>query len=481
MKSKINIFYSLSICVLILIFAGCFKDKGNYELHEINQVNFVKNGSDTIKVNQFDTLKLATELSQSLQENIENLSFKWSVYLYNPPITGLIDEVISIEKDLNVQFGLRPDKYTLLYTVTDKNTGVSFFKKYYLEVSTTLSEGWLLVGENKEGKTDIDLLHPNGYTVKNLLSTANPRIKLPENIHTVRVLTTFFGGSQNIFILAKNDAIRVKYTDFTKVNSVKDWYIEKPSFYKPENYVYDQMGGNAFYIDNGKIFSNQVDFRFGAPVEEDHVFSNYVFSSQSGESAVLYDIKNKRFSKYANKIVSKFNNPVDAPFDMNNIGMDLIFAGKAPSNQYNYLMRDSLNNHFVYRIHFGGPIGKYPVNNAAKIMQATHAVFSGLYFHMYYAVGNEIYLLDIVNNISKLVYTLPQNEIITAFQMKQSFSSFVGFSDNNRTLAVGTYDGNDGKVYTFSIDNIGEFVNQTYTKLYSELDKPISLEYKNRK
>src|SRR5690606_41722590 len=162
-----------------------------------------------IKINQFDMLSVETLVEQSLAENNDNLSYKWSVYLLNAPITGLIDEVLADTKDLNMQFGLRPDTYTLLYTVTDNNTGVSSFKKYLLQVGSKLSEGWLLINQNASGESDVDLLHPEGYTIKNLLSTANPNLVIPKNLHSARVLTTFFGGSQDIFLLGESDAVRV--------------------------------------------------------------------------------------------------------------------------------------------------------------------------------------------------------------------------------------------------------------------------------
>src|SRR5690606_640476 len=104
-----------------------------------------------------------------------------------------------------------------------------------------------------------------------------------------------------------------------------------------------------------------------------------------------------------------------------------------------------------------------------------------LYFHAYYAVGNKLYLLDIANNKASVVYEFPSGEAITAMSLKQSTSQFVGFPDNNRTLAVGTYNGTKGRVYTFSIDNLGTFVGGAHTMMFDSLEKPITLQYKNRK
>lgn len=482
MKIITSIWSKIGILLFIILQISCYKDKGNYDLTEINKVSILKNGSDTIKINQFDMLSVETLVEQSLAEKNDNLSYKWSVYLLNAPITGLIDEVLADTKDLNMQFGLRPDTYTLLYTVTDNNTGVSSFKKYLLQVGSKLSEGWLLINQNAAGESDVDLLHPEGYTIKNLLSTANPNLVIPKNLHSARVLTTFFGGSQDIFLMGESDAVRVRYTDFTKINEGSDWFVELPNVRKPEEYVYDMVGSNAFYIDNGKIYSNQIDFRFGVPAIGDYKLSKYFLASQSSDAGVFYDEIAKQFVNYSNKQFVQFSNQENAPFDMRNVGLDVMFGGIAPLNQYSFLMKDNQQVPYVLRIHSAGlAVSKDKVDKAEKLLQATHAAFSGLYFHIYYSVGNELYLLDVSNNSSKLVYQFPSSEIITAMKIKQTRSSFVGFPDNNRTIAVGTYDGQEGRVYVFSIDNVGEFVDQTYTTVYEGLNKPISLEYKNRK
>lgn len=472
----------VGLLLALVVQMSCYKDKGNYDLTAINKITITASESDTLQINQFDTLVVRPVLQQSLEDGQDNLTYKWSVYLYNAPVTGVIDEILAETKDLEVQFGLRPDTYTLLYTVTDRNTGVSAFKKYLLQVGSTLSEGWLLISEKKSGQRDVDLLHPEGYIVPNLLSAANPGGEIPANLHTARVLTTFFGSSQDIYLLGENESLRVRYTDFTKMNAGSDWFVERPSLMKPQEYIYDMIGLNAFYIDNGHIYSNQIDFRFGVPIPGEYYFSKYFIAAQSSDAAILYDQLGKKFVRYSNKQFQRFADDPAAPFNMEDVGMDVLFGGPAPATQYSLLMKDNEDVPYVLRIHSGGQaVSKHKVDQAPQLLQATATAFSGLYYHIYYSVANKIYLLDVANNSAKLVYSFPNGTDVRALTLKQSRSSFVGFPDDNRTLAVGTYDGQEGKVYVFSIDNVGEFENQTYSQLYEGLNKPISLEYKNRK
>lgn len=479
-KGKLFLSFVFLYTMLFLL-VGCYKDIGNYKLKDINEITFSYGSGDTIQINQFDTLRVSPEFDQTINQSAEGLSFKWAVFLETPPVTGYVNEVLSEKRELNVQFGLSPQTYTLLLTVTDNNTGVSFFKKYRLLVNSTLSEGWLIVGEDNAGKTDIHLLHPNGKTIPNILSTANPGQDLPTYIQKVRVLTKFFGTSQDIYVLGKTDAIRVNYVNFTIVNRAADWFIEKQTVLKPQEYRYDMIGLNGFFVNNGRINSNQTDFRFGVPAFGDYYLSEYIFPAQSSDGAIVYDTIHKRFYNYTNKQFVDFSVVDGAPFNMNNVGMGIISAGPAPASQYNYLMRDDAGDFYVLRISYGSPVGKYPVGNAYKIKEARNFAFSSLYFHAYYSVGNEIYLLDIANNTSKLIYSFPSGEEITALRLKQTFSAFVSFSDNNRTLAVGTFNGTEGRAYTFAIDNLGEFEGGTYNLEYENLDKPVFLEYKNKK
>lgn len=479
MKKYINI---ISFLMIIVLIQACYKDKGNYDLTEINEISFQRNGSDTIKVNQFDSLKVETIIKQTLGDDNTDLSYKWSIFNFTPPITGGANEVLADTKNLKVICGLGPNTYTLLYTVTDNKTGVSAFKKYYLQVSSAFSEGWMMIGEKSTGTRDLHLLNPTtGQVVKDIYSTANPGTDLPTGAHTIRVLTTFFGGSQDIFILGKDDATRVFYTNFKKLNGLKDWYIEMPKTNKPQNIMYDMVGSNSMFMNNGMMYSNQVDTRFGTALPGEYDFSEYFLPAPSGERALVYDKLGKRFLTIQSKKIIEFANNPAAEINMNNVGMNVMFGGFAPTSQYNYLMKDASEIPYVLRVNFGGGVSKTKVDQAEDIMKASQMVFSGLYFHAYYAVDNKIYLLDIANNKSTLVYEFATGEKISALYLKQTVSQFVSYSDNNKTLAVGTFDGSKGKVYTFSIESVGRFANNTYTRVYDNLDKPITLQYKNRK
>src|SRR5690606_15991636 len=104
--NKMNIIISkwtkVGLLLALVLQISCYKDEGNYDLTEINKVTITASESDTLQINQFDTLVVRPVLQQSLEDNEDNLTYKWSVYLYSAPITGLIDEVLAETRDLEV-------------------------------------------------------------------------------------------------------------------------------------------------------------------------------------------------------------------------------------------------------------------------------------------------------------------------------------------------------------------------------------------
>lgn len=474
--------YILSLILLAgIAITGCYKDKGNYDLQEINKISMKSDARDTINVLQFDTAKMNPVVSQTMPIPETRLIYKWSAYLYSAPIGGSTAQTLSTQKNLNVPIGLKPDKYTLLYTVTDTETGVSYFKKFFMEVSSKLSEGWLMINEKADKSRDIDLLNANGTVVRDIYRTANSE-NLPDGAYSIKILATFFNSAQNIIILSEKDAVRVNYASFLKLQNAKDWFVSKPEQLHPENYAYNTFGSATFMVTNGSFYGGQVDLRFGAPLGGDHKISKFIYAPGSNDAGILYDTKNQRFLNYSNNAVFTFSIPANAAFNMNQIGKELIAAGKAPGDNFNYLMKDNgADAFYIYRVNNGGAAGLYNVSAAAELKNAKLFAFSGMYMHVYYAVGNNIYLLDIEKNSAKIIYTFPAGEEVTAMCLKQSHSTWVGYADNNRTLAVGTFNNNAGKVYTFSIDGLGGFTDHTFTKEYKGLEKPVFLEFKNRK
>ncbi|SEN55398.1 PKD-like family protein [bacterium A37T11] len=479
---KINIFYS-GIAAISLLVSSCYKDKGNYDLHPINVISASSVLGDTITVQQFDTLKVSTILTQTAKVSESTLQYRWSAFL--TPNGGTNYE-LGNEKDLKISVGLHPGNYILLYTVTDPNTQVSYYKEFQLYVNSKLSEGWLVLERKPDGTNDIAIVTPESNIIHDLYRTANTDL-LPKNTKSVRVLNANL--VQQIFAYGEKDAVQVDYASFSKINGLHDWFYQSqlPGYIQAHAYTKYAYGAFMVLADEFYVDINIPTFvtKYGAPIRGNWKISPFLFPKQFMGQCFVYDTKNQRFLSHENGFLNGFSNPDGAAFDMNNVGKELIYGGQSISGFYNCVMKDnSGRGRYVYRINTAGTIAaaeKYDVSDAINIADAQFFASSGLYLQIYYTVSNRIYLLDIPARKSRLVYTFSEEAQITAFKLKQAFGAFVLYPDNNRSICVATNENGEGKLYTFSITNTGDFYNQTYEHVYSGFNAIIDIDYKNRK
>ncbi|EEI89888.1 hypothetical protein HMPREF0765_4581 [Sphingobacterium spiritivorum ATCC 33300] len=480
----------LGICYLLI--AGCSKDKGNYDLVPINQISIDDQVTGTIPVFQYDNLKLTPRLEQTMAVDEDKLVYSWLAYAEANPKTSY---PISNTKNLDVKIELLPGNYIILYTVKDTQTGVLFFKEYKIAVSTRLSEGWMILEDISNGKQEISMINASDEVFHNLYQTANNGQSLPDNAHTIRVVNSGRGNAQRIFVLADNNAIEINYAGFKKIDEMKDWFFSMPSVVNVQNYSYGKLGAVAFVVNDSELYSLSLMsgedpiYKFGAPIKGDWKISPYIFPFTFGDYALLYDVKNQRFLAHSYASISSLSNPPGSAFDPGNVGKEMVFGGAGSSfgSYYNCLMKNNNENKFfVYTVDASAftdviAVEQYEVEDAAELQNASLFAFSGMFPHMYYAVNNKIYLLDIPAQKSRLAYSFPAGTEITAIKLKQSTSLVVDYPDDNKQFVAATYQGGEGKIYKFDISNTGDFEGDTYAKEYTGFKKIKYLEYKNKK
>lgn len=475
----------ICISAVCLYCTGCYKDKGNYDLHPINEVKLSSEGGDTIKIYQFDTLRIAAKIEQTLAGTTDNLSYKWKVFEY--PGGSVVNEVLGENKDLAAAIKVNPGKYTLLYTVRDNNTGVDFFKEYYMEVNSIYNEGWIVM-EDHGDLQDLSMITPSGNVLHNIYAIANNGAHLPEKSFSIKVLNTYL-SDQDIYIIGKNGGVMVDYVSFKMQSNYANWFFAPPDVIKPMSVFYNKLGVAGFLVNNNELyalpFSSGGARKFGAPYKGDYVISPISFPMMNNDFAILYDTKNQRFLKHEKNKLIPLISPEGSAFDLNNINKQLVYGGVSNNDYYNCLFKDNgADKFYVYRINTSAAViaaEKYDVDDAPGLKDAKFYASSGVYLQLYYTVNNKVYLLDIPAQKARLLYTFPESTAITAMKLKQAQSILISYPDNNKLMTIATYEHNEGKVYTFPISNTGDFVNNTYSKVYTGFKKVIDLEYKNRK
>ncbi len=144
----------LLLMVFCAVFASCYKDKGNYNYHPVNEVNFTNiDTAHGYTLRLGDTLIVTPQLkgTQDPSGTGKQYSYEWSLDYTDK------DSVLSTAKDLRVKLVLTPGKYTLQFKATDLSTGIRFHIRTQLLVVTGIFEGYLVMNE-VNGNTRLDML-----------------------------------------------------------------------------------------------------------------------------------------------------------------------------------------------------------------------------------------------------------------------------------------------------------------------------------
>ena len=100
--------------ILGLLVASCYDDKGNYTYQEVNTLDVSLNKVYSVRLDKDTTVTIIPQLSQSLQENEDNLEYTWlhSTTNHNFYGHGKFDTV-GLEQNLN--FHIDPEAKNLAY------------------------------------------------------------------------------------------------------------------------------------------------------------------------------------------------------------------------------------------------------------------------------------------------------------------------------------------------------------------------------
>jgi hypothetical protein len=98
--------------------------------------------------------------------------------------------------------------------------------------------------------------------------------------------------------------------------------------------------------------------------------------------------------------------------------------------------------------------------------------------HIYYVVGNQLYLYDIPAKASRLVYSFPAGADVRSMKWYNNVKSSSD-PDNYRLMMVATQEGAEGKVYFFPVDLTGDFTGGSYRNVFGGFGQIRDVTYKN--
>jgi hypothetical protein len=507
MKSK-YFCYTLCLLILSLVFAGCYKDKGNYNYTTINKINVTDPAAESrIYIYQGDTLKLSPQVNQTI--STEGLTYLWFAYNNSPNSSyalpkDTIAQTSSLNYVIDPNIFVLGESYKLTMKVTDPKTGVSSFIFYDLTIANKLAEGWMLLEERASGSGDISMILPNNTIERNVYSSINPSSPLGKPVAvcatTFSVTDDLSPSGKRIYLLTENDGLELDALTMQKKFPFGYLYFAAPSVVKPtfqgwtaylyRDNPYQRMGVS---VNNGKVHVNLVGGfpgikKWGEALSTPEGSFDYDMAPDIAGATtysatypvVMFDKKYKRFYSVGTTKLASFPEAASTVFDMNNVGLDLLrLDSSSVTDVWNAVMKDPATS-TPYLLQFktvataADPVITLSKTamNAPGLVNTNVITASTLTPHIYYASGNSIFKYETTSNTSVNAYSFPSGENVVQMEYQKAVP---GIGESR--LVVATWNGTEGKVYYFSISPLGD-LGASYSNMFTGFAKIVDMAYK---
>jgi len=534
--------------LMVLAFYSCKKDLGNYNYTDANVITIstdmanvdpqVVINNDSVVVKQNDSLKINILVSQTKPSN--DLTYEWTIIQSAATIANPPQYVVGNAMQLKTKIILSPNLYKLVVKVTDKTTGVSFYKSYSLNVDTSPwgNEGWVVLQDQPtEGGCDISVITTRDGVVRgniysNVYSLANNGNKLPAGTYKVNVMNyTPNLRIQKVSFFYPNGGLQVRSTDFADSSTHNSWFAVTPPSFNFQLNAQVSGGQYEYLINNNVLTYRKVNassiqtppIKFGAPLLGTWTLSPFVMNNagseqyftlydQANKCFLLYnmetntltptnlpDVANSHFAPYAGA-ASALNPTTGSGFDLNNISRNLVYTensqplagGTQP--MYNCIFRNNAGDStFLYQIpvnltyankfetgrYFLSNVNVAGINSASMFACPTFLTMPGKF---YYVNGNKIYTCTVANlaaSTSAVGYTFPAGTIVKTMKVfKSGYTSAP--STESKVLVVATDEtasGGGHKVYFLNLSATGD-INNTPANVYTGFDKIMDIAFK---
>ncbi len=498
MKNRIKYLF---FAIPALLLAGCFEDKGNYDYTTINEVWVDTAGVQTsFTLGQYETLSIAPNVKFSSGTGDETgLSYRWVLYAAEG---DTFMEELSTEQNLAAIVNRPPGNYRVSLYITDRGRepNLTSMMNYTVNVIKNIVSGIVVMHTDQEG-TDVDYIAtPNTVPIMeetrhlaDLYSTVNGR-KITGNPLSLSTLGAYsnFNAAQRfdrIVIGTDTESVLLNGEDFSERRNAASLFLNTPerigtwsasNKYQVSVLVNDEQ---AYFVQSYWILEMSGPIRAGSTLSEPLALAPFTFvpeqmASSTRSFAILYDKSGQRFvnmeyTTYPEPVFVPFTAQSSQLFDVNNIGMEVLYMGKGFGGDGFAVFADG-SDRWLYRMNFNyrnpetGSYnllevtdlakGKYNLTNAPEIAGAKFYA-NGLNGDVFlYATDRNIYTYQYagsqtatrINNDFAGGETITAMHLVTYRVIPSNWGSYDEVSGN--ILYVGTWDGTQGKLYEFRIN-----------------------------
>ena len=513
-----KIAYILS--ALIFLVCACSQDLGNYEYITLDEP--VVTGLEDQNVFTLSRLQLTPQIEGG-DFSDEEYSFEWMVLnsnTYGEPV------VIGTARVLDYEVILAPGAYRLYFTITEKSTGLFWRSEVGLTISSSMSEGWMVLCSD-EGRARLDIVSvTTGETMADVLKgNGMPQLNGPRKIQWLSDKTD---AASPYYLLTDDGATRLGRDAF-EWKPEYDFAYEVALQEKLAPYSITTGGFGKVVVSGTDAHYCEVmgiDGLYGSAVNKGFAVSPFVGANVLATQVyaavyLLYDIDNQRFMAYCPLLATNDLgnlNPVAGMDEMGQIaegmapgagvvgsafdswpeGMDCVYMentrydpGNAKMGLTYALLTDGSSCH-LYGIQLGDilryadctyVLGKGYYGDLSKCRDILHPdalyAFSSLKSCMYYAVGGNVYKVDLSQTHAKeeLQFSL-SGESITClkFNLYQKSENMQKIYD----LVVGSVKDGEGILRVYEGRESGGDFTEVEPEVYTGFAEIVDVTYKER-
>ena len=304
--------------ILGLLVASCYDDKGNYTYQEVNTLDVSLNKVYSVRLDKDTTVTIIPQLSQSLQENEDNLEYTWlhSTTNHNFYGHGKFDTV-GLEQNLN--FHIDPEAKNLAYAhyfrlnVYDRITDIEYPVNTTIELIKPYVGSWMIL-HRKNGQTELGSVEYIGgdivvqedayYEETGKRFTGKPQALMS---YTTSCKYYGTGSGWNMFPVITDDPVEsgvyCQWKHFEKKDSLTRMVapLAQNSFDFQHITLADGDGAaSALLLSGGMLYQSPRAGKIYKPAADLEGEVNITLASKISNNALLYDEAGHRFAFYYN-------------------------------------------------------------------------------------------------------------------------------------------------------------------------------------
>ncbi len=462
---------------MCLAFTACYKDKGSYQYHPINEISIqnvdTANGYETT-FGQPLTITPKIVGTQDTSGAQKQYTYQWSLYF------AAGDSVISAQKDLNVSLTEPPGTYTLQFTVTDVASGVTYEIKTTVIVVTAVFEGYFVMN-NVNGKTRLDMLTFSRTTstfqqhtdVLTEMGSALPQQGAPIQVYCMETVASGATSSTyRIYLVTATGTYKLDNETLGYI-PLDDFRYEVtgdlPDDFAPTGIVCRFYAGSlplTFFFDSsynvyrrGYAATSFAYVPINTYAGQSKPFRAYPEVTTGFTTGAIFNMDKRSFTSYS--LLTGGTTVTDAAPSLGlPTGKDMVFM-EHMLNGYAYaVLKDtSAPNYYMLRITTSSMLNSYFAQiTGTDIDKAEHFATSPDLGYLFYSVGGKVYEYDPFLKTSFLMIDKGTSKI-SYLGFQKFFKSNANYSAWAKLLTVGSYDpsgaeGSNGTLEQYTVPTV---------------------------